>query len=152
MLFDPIKQSTSAFDDYAVVSSSTPDKSLWVDESSELQGNFSLKNCTDFGLTYVGLVKPNGEEHKLGNEALERIFQRLNASYSASQDGNLALEKAVYSSNDEVEDFVKSKYFQRRGLCFVIGWNTFDVANEEFDINLRWNPTQGPVTMLDQVT
>ena len=123
-MFEPIEQSTKAFDEYAIVTSETNAKSYWVDETSELQGNFSLTNCTDFGLTYVGLVKPEGQDQ--ANEALDRIFDKLNTAYSGNHEEQ-SLEVAVYGSNDEVDSFVKSSEFQKRGLCFVIGWNTFDV-------------------------
>ena len=35
-MFEPIEQTTKAFDEYAIVTSATKDKSYWVDESSEL--------------------------------------------------------------------------------------------------------------------
>ena len=35
-MFEPIEQTTKAFDEYAIVTSATKDKSYWVDETSEL--------------------------------------------------------------------------------------------------------------------
>jgi hypothetical protein len=35
-MFEPIEQTTKAFDEYAIVTSATKDKSYWVDENSEL--------------------------------------------------------------------------------------------------------------------
>ena len=91
-----------------VTNSATPKISAWPDDQT-LQSNFSLANCTANRMMSIGLVKPDGEEHSKANQALDRIFAKLNESYSDINNGTNVLKKIDYKSNDALDARVRSK-------------------------------------------
>ena len=72
----PVQYNILPFDQYAVVSSETNPTNYWVDgnETQGLNTTLTLPNCTDWGFTRVGLIKPEGEDYTAGNTALDNIF------------------------------------------------------------------------------
>ena len=136
---------TDPFDTYAVASSDTPATSYWIDENSELSQDLSLGNCTDWGFSRVGLIQPEGDSNTAGNTALDNIFKKVNAAYSANNDGK-EFKPQRFKTNDELNEYSKGSDYYGKALCFTIGWNTFDPTQKKFDIDMRWNPTQGPIT------
>ena len=56
------------------------------------------------------------------------------------------LESINFKDDDSLNDHVKKKDYADHGICFALGWNKFDLDSKTFDINLRWNPSQGPRT------
>ena len=61
------------------------------------------------------------------------------------------LERVVFKDNESLNAYVKKKDYANQGLCFALGWNQFDLDSKKFDIDLRWNPSQGPRTQGNQV-
>ena len=57
---------------------------------------------------YVGLVKPDGDEYKSGNDALDRIFTALNGAYTEFQDEERTLEAKPFTTNDDLDAYVRS--------------------------------------------
>ena len=138
----PVQYNIYPFDQYAVVSSETNPTNYWVDgnETQGLNTTLTLQNCTDWGWTRVGLIKPEGLEHNDGNIALDNIFEKINASYSHNWEGNHTLDLIVFPDDANLTSYVKSLDYADHGLCFALGWNQFNVLNWTFDIDLRWNP------------
>ena len=105
----PIPMSGQAFDKFAVVSSETNSTNYWVDgdEQQGLNTSLSLTNCTFWGFTRVGLIKPDGAEYEAGNTALDNIFTKINTAYPPNWDDMETLESINFKDEDSLSDYVK---------------------------------------------
>ena len=53
-------------------------------------------------MTRVGLIKPDGDENKEANQALDRIMDALNKAYGLNNNGS-QLDVFTYESSDAVD-------------------------------------------------
>ena len=61
-----------------------------------------------------------------GDTTLDAIFDEINGAYATSNGGGFVLEKKDFTSRKELERYVKNKDYREQGLCFALGWDTYD--------------------------
>ena len=81
---------------------------------------------------------------------MENIAVRVMSAYEKATNNSLSIQ--YYDSNDEIDKVVKSKTYMEHTICFAIGWNTYDPAKKQYDIDIRIAFASIVSTGTDQVT
>ena len=59
--------------------------------------------------------------------------------------------KQYYKDNDEIDKYTKTVGYTNAPICFGLGWNTFDMETNSFDIDIRTGMSEAVPTATDQV-
>jgi len=123
--------------DWAYVTSTTPNKTenFFIDPQSGFQGELAFRNCTLNQFFKVGLVKTGGR----GDALLDSIFSEINGAFTTYTTSDFSLVPQDFHSRDEVKSYVRDVDYKSHGLCFTIGWQTFDPKTNTFTIDIGFN-------------